>query len=289
MAEELGVPYLSAIPLDPEIMASSDEGIPIVLKSPDSVAGSIYLELARALTQGAESTRTEVAEPTQVQIKNDGKALHLTWPEGFHTELSALALRAQCPCASCVDENTGKRTLDESRIPKEIQITQNRTVGRYALALNFSDGHRTGIYSYLRLKKMLETSSSPLRSASGSASVHWTPGGSAPTSPPGEPMTQTSSPHPASPTEIIRKILDEKINPAVAAHGGHIDLVEFREQVAYIRLSGGCQGCGLSSQTVKDGFEVALRREIPSLVSVIDITDHAGGTHPWVRVRTTNN
>jgi len=79
----------------------------------------------------------------------------------------------------------------------------------------------------------------------------------------------------------IQKILDEMINPAVAGHGGFVELLDVKENVAYLRLGGGCQGCGMVNVTLKQGIETTLKEEIPQLAGVIDQTDHAGGTNPY--------
>jgi Fe/S biogenesis protein NfuA len=79
----------------------------------------------------------------------------------------------------------------------------------------------------------------------------------------------------------IQKILDEVINPAVAGHGGFVELLDFKENVAYLKLGGGCQGCGMVNVTLKQGIEATLKEEIPQLAGVIDQTDHAGGTNPY--------
>ncbi len=81
--------------------------------------------------------------------------------------------------------------------------------------------------------------------------------------------------------EAIRRILDEQVNPAVASHGGHIALVDVQDDTVYIRLEGGCQGCGMADVTLKQGVETAIRREVPTIVNVLDVTDHAGGTNPY--------
>ena len=72
------------------------------------------------------------------------------------------------------------------------------------------------------------------------------------------------------------------VNPSIAAHGGRADLVAFDEAggVAYLRLSGGCQGCAMSRMTLTQGIEVALRDEVPE-VAVVDVTDHASGENPY--------
>jgi Fe/S biogenesis protein NfuA len=76
-------------------------------------------------------------------------------------------------------------------------------------------------------------------------------------------------------------VLDDQVNPSIAMHGGHADLVAVEEGVVYVRLSGGCQGCGLASVTLSQGIEVALRDSVPEIVSVVDVTDHASGANPF--------
>lgn len=79
----------------------------------------------------------------------------------------------------------------------------------------------------------------------------------------------------------VMSILDEQINPSIAGHGGRADLVSVDGDVVYLRLSGGCQGCGMASVTLSQGIEVALRDEIPEITRVIDVTDHANGANPY--------
>ena len=78
-------------------------------------------------------------------------------------------------------------------------------------------------------------------------------------------------------------VLDQQINPSIASHGGRADLVALddEEKVAYVRLSGGCQGCAMSRMTLSQGIETTLREEIPVLVGVVDVTDHASGANPF--------
>jgi Fe/S biogenesis protein NfuA len=79
----------------------------------------------------------------------------------------------------------------------------------------------------------------------------------------------------------VQKILDEMINPAVAGHGGFVELLEVKEKVVYLMLGGGCQGCGMVNVTLKQGIEATLRDEIPQITGVVDQTDHAGGSNPY--------
>ena len=80
--------------------------------------------------------------------------LGLEWPGGLCQELELRSLRLSCPCASCVDEWTGKLLLDSSSIPPDITIERVQSVGRYALGITWSDGHRSGIYTWERLRGM---------------------------------------------------------------------------------------------------------------------------------------
>jgi Fe/S biogenesis protein NfuA len=77
------------------------------------------------------------------------------------------------------------------------------------------------------------------------------------------------------------QVLEEQINPAIAAHGGRADLVAVEGDTAYLRLSGGCAGCGLAAVTLSQGIEVAIRDGVPEIVNVVDVTDHASGSNPY--------
>ena len=106
------------------------------------------------------------------------------------------------------------------------------------------------------------------------------------------PMSSASGP-PAAPgpppdaqldSELARRVmavLDEDVNPNIAAHGGHAELAALEGQTAYLRLGGGCQGCGMASVTLTQGIEVAIMQAVPEIVSVVDVTDHASGTNPF--------
>ena len=77
------------------------------------------------------------------------------------------------------------------------------------------------------------------------------------------------------------QILDQQVNPAIAAHGGRADLVAVEDDTAYLRLSGGCAGCGMASVTLSQGIEVAIRAGVPEIMHIVDVTDHAAGTNPY--------
>ena len=79
----------------------------------------------------------------------------------------------------------------------------------------------------------------------------------------------------------VLQVLEQQVNPAIAAHGGRADLVAVEEGSAYLRLSGGCQGCGMATVTLGQGIEVQIKENVPEIHQVIDVTDHAAGTNPY--------
>lgn len=157
MASISGVPFLGRIPLDPEIMLSGDEGIPVLARAKDSPAGQAYLQLAQQLDQQLQKTagRLGAEEPTRVDRTAEGEVL-ISWPDGHQSLHKPFTLRAHCACAFCVEEQTGRKLLDTSKIPLNIQIKTVDQVGRYAISVGFSDGHNTGIYAFDRLRKICE-------------------------------------------------------------------------------------------------------------------------------------
>ena len=81
--------------------------------------------------------------------------------------------------------------------------------------------------------------------------------------------------------KAVAELLDSQINPAVAMHGGYIALVDVDEDKVYIRLEGGCQGCGMADVTLKQGVEVEIKKAVPAIAHVLDVTDHEGGDNPY--------
>ena len=79
----------------------------------------------------------------------------------------------------------------------------------------------------------------------------------------------------------VIQVLERQINPSIAAHGGRADLVAVDDDSAYLRLSGGCAGCGMATVTLSQGIEVAIKESVPEIVKIIDVTDHAAGTNPY--------
>lgn len=81
--------------------------------------------------------------------------------------------------------------------------------------------------------------------------------------------------------EKVQEVIDTAINPAVAAHGGVVNLLDVKNNTVYLEFGGGCQGCGMVSVTLKYGVERLLRERIPELGQILDTTDHAAGQNPY--------
>jgi Fe/S biogenesis protein NfuA len=79
----------------------------------------------------------------------------------------------------------------------------------------------------------------------------------------------------------VQDLIDTAINPAVAGHGGYVELLDVRDNVVYLQMGGGCQGCGAADITLKAGIERLIREEIPEVTEVLDTTDHAAGENPY--------
>jgi len=92
------------------------------------------------------------------------------------------------------------------------------------------------------------------------------------------------NPNPMWLDELSKKVadvIDKNVNPAVASHGGHVDLVGVDNGKAIIAFGGGCQGCGMADVTLKQGVEVMITDNVPEIIEVIDATDHAAGVNPF--------
>ena len=79
----------------------------------------------------------------------------------------------------------------------------------------------------------------------------------------------------------VQELIDTMINPAVAVHGGFVELIDVTDNRVYLQMGGGCQGCGAADVTLKSGIERLIKAEIPEVTEVLDTTDHASGQNPY--------
>lgn len=81
--------------------------------------------------------------------------------------------------------------------------------------------------------------------------------------------------------EKLQQLLDQQINPSLAAHGGFVQIEKVDDTVAYLTMGGGCQGCSMSAETLREGITVMVGQAIPEISEVIDVTDHESGENPF--------
>ncbi|HEX9307557.1 MAG TPA: DUF971 domain-containing protein [Anaeromyxobacter sp.] len=95
--------------------------------------------------------KQEVAPPEAIDVSASGD-IRIVWAGGPEVGVPAARLRDLCPCAGCVEEGTGKKILDPATIPADIRPEKIVSVGNYAVQIQWSDGHSTGIYTWQTLR-----------------------------------------------------------------------------------------------------------------------------------------
>lgn len=177
IADELDVPFLGKVPLDPAVVDTGDSGQPLVASAPNSPAAEAYRTIARQLSAGGPvqggiatpflwslsdgSGKPMSAAPGPkgaadqlVQLDHDQAGLLLGWADGTEQRFAPRDLRLACQCARCRDEVTGDQLLAQETVPLSIAVTRIWSVGNYALGFAFSDGHDTGIYTFSMLRNL---------------------------------------------------------------------------------------------------------------------------------------
>jgi ATP-binding protein involved in chromosome partitioning len=92
---------------------------------------------------------------TPVEIRQSGaRELAIRWADGRETIYPVRDLRLACACARCVDEWSGEQRLDPASIPDDVRPLRIERVGRYAIQIEWSDGHASGIYPFRRLREL---------------------------------------------------------------------------------------------------------------------------------------
>jgi Fe/S biogenesis protein NfuA len=98
------------------------------------------------------------------------------------------------------------------------------------------------------------------------------------------PTISTDGPPPeltGSIAEQVVTVINQVINPAIASHGGFVEVAAVEPPTVYVRMGGGCQGCGMASVTLSQGIESTITQMVPEVSKVVDVTDHADGTNPY--------
>lgn len=181
MSRQLRVPFLGAVPLDAEVVVSGDAGEPIVTRKPDSAVSKAYALLAQSLKKQVEanahatlppfdwSWETNAGAPAWKEsaiskvgspiapigfTRRDPRTLSVLWEDGRRDDLDVRDLRLACQCALCIEEMSGKKVLDPKTVRADVAPRQVSSVGNYAVAVTFNDGHSSSIYSFEHLRAL---------------------------------------------------------------------------------------------------------------------------------------
>ncbi len=175
IAREIDVPFLGAVPIEPEIVDTGDAGTPMVDVHPDSVAAKAYVKIAEALVgngsakgglqlpfdwhvseaTGKPADATPIdggASDVVTALDHDEIGLSIRWQDGHAQLIGSRDLRLHCRCAACRDEMSGAPLLDPTNVPQTITPTRIWSIGNYAIGIAFSDGHSSGIYTLKALR-----------------------------------------------------------------------------------------------------------------------------------------
>jgi len=182
MSLELGAPFLGALPLDIDVVTCGDEGIPIVSKQPTSVSSKVYASIATALmkqlgeevialkpfvwkwdsNEGAPAWMEDAVRPAGSKTtpigfsRRDPRTLSILWEDGHHDDFDVRDLRLACHCALCIEEMSGRKLLDPKTIRSDVSPQRIVNKGTYAIQLDWSDGHNSGIYTFKDLRALGE-------------------------------------------------------------------------------------------------------------------------------------
>ncbi len=183
MSQQTGVPFLGAIPLDADIVTGGDDGSPIVVTRPDSVASRAYAALAAQLAEQLNRTPASVLKPfvwkwdtnegapdwvesgsrsagnraTPIGLRqNDLRTLAVLWEDGHCDHFDVRDLRLACRCALCIEEMSGRPLLDPKKVRADVSPQKISSVGNYAVGIDWNDGHNSGLYSFDHLRSLGE-------------------------------------------------------------------------------------------------------------------------------------
>ncbi len=182
MSQEIGVPFLGALPLDADVVTCGDEGRPIVVDQPKSVSARVYATIAAALVEqlhaavamlkpfvwkwdsneGAPAWLVGAVRPAGARnkpiglLRRDPRTLSVLWEDGHRDDFDVRDLRLACRCALCVEEMSGRKLLDPRTVRADVSPQQIQSIGNYALGFYWNDGHNSGIHSFNDLRALGE-------------------------------------------------------------------------------------------------------------------------------------
>jgi ATP-binding protein involved in chromosome partitioning len=182
MSQELGVPFLGALPLDPDVVTAGDQGRPIVAGQPKSISAQVYAAIAAALAEqlhapatalkpfvwswdsneGAPAWMDGAVRPAGSRTtpigfrRRDPRTLSVLWKDGHRDDFDVRDLRLACRCALCVEEMSGRKLLDPKTVRPDVSPRRIVSIGNYAIGFDWNDDHSTGIHSFNALRALGE-------------------------------------------------------------------------------------------------------------------------------------
>lgn len=183
MSRQLGTPFLGAIPLDADVVTGGDEGRPILVDKPKSVTAQAYAAIAAALAEQLHAAPATVLKPfvwrwgsnegapawvesavrpaggqtTPIGLRRrDARTLSVLWEDAHRDDFDVRDLRLACHCALCVEEMSGRKLLDPKTVRPDVSPRGISSIGNYAIAFDWNDGHNSGIYSFDHLRSLGE-------------------------------------------------------------------------------------------------------------------------------------
>ena len=147
-----GIEQTFELPLHSDMAPSADDGVPFVVSYESHPITQIFNDLAVTVCNDLDRLDSEPEKGHHFYVDDEG--LHILINEVEQGVISYLDLRSYCRCAKCEDEFTGERLLDKASIPESITAESVGTVGNYALAIDWSDGHHS-MYPFTQLDRVL--------------------------------------------------------------------------------------------------------------------------------------
>jgi len=157
LADELELPLLAKLPIDSSLVKAADDG-----KSVNQLGGKSFhpyqllaKNFAREMNVLKKGERKTTIKVVKLEPNYKSKMFKIHWSDEKQSLAGFKQLRFLCPCAECVDEATGKRIIKMESVADDIAPNNIVTVGNYAYNISWTDGHKSGIYSFDYLRKKL--------------------------------------------------------------------------------------------------------------------------------------
>ena len=147
LVEQFGIKNSFEIPIDPDISHFSDNGKPFVLAKGESATTKIYAQIGESVVREISKLKYGALEKPKVSYA-PGQGILVTLNDGKQRIVKPADLRRRCRCALCIEEFSGRRLLKAEDVSESVYPTNFQSMGNYAIAIQWSDGHTSSIYPY---------------------------------------------------------------------------------------------------------------------------------------------